>query len=246
MGIDPIGASSEAAASLYKADPRRHHLGAARSQRTACRRRPRPASRHLDQPRARGAAAAARRGLCGLHPQPRRARPADRPGFHPRHLRDRRSDRAGSDALVREMATDEDIAELERVQSQIEDNNFADPIRHSDLDTEFHTVMYQRHYNRHAAELWWKHREVLRAVSRRFNFTLARRRRSSASIASSSRTSRRAKPTRRPNSWPATSRDPAGTSSSICGPAQRRPGRIERRSGCASVASNHFHKGSRE
>ena len=35
--------------------------------------------------------------------------------------------------------------------------------------------MYQRHYNRHAAELWWKHREVLRAVSRRFNFTLARR-----------------------------------------------------------------------
>ena len=36
--------------------------------------------------------------------------------------------------------------------------------------------MYQRHYNRHAAELWWKHREVLRAVSRRFNFTLARAR----------------------------------------------------------------------
>ncbi len=35
--------------------------------------------------------------------------------------------------------------------------------------------MYQRHYNRHAAELWWKHREVLRAVGRRFNFTLARR-----------------------------------------------------------------------
>ena len=32
--------------------------------------------------------------------------------------------------------------------------------------------MYQRHYNRHAAELWWKHREVLRAVGRRFNFTL--------------------------------------------------------------------------
>jgi DNA-binding GntR family transcriptional regulator len=35
--------------------------------------------------------------------------------------------------------------------------------------------MYQRHYNRHAAELWWKHREVLRAVSRRFDFTLSRR-----------------------------------------------------------------------
>ena len=71
------------------------------------------------------------------------------------------------------MATEADIAELERIQGLIEDNNFADPLRHSELDTAFHTVMYQRHYNRHAAELWWKHREVLRAVSRRFNFTLA-------------------------------------------------------------------------
>lgn len=73
------------------------------------------------------------------------------------------------------MATVEDIAELERIQSLIEKNNFVDPLRHSELDTAFHTVMYQKHYNRHAAELWWKHREVLRAVSRRFNFTLARR-----------------------------------------------------------------------
>jgi DNA-binding GntR family transcriptional regulator len=73
------------------------------------------------------------------------------------------------------MATAEDIAELERIQSLIEENNFADTFLHSELDTAFHTVMYQRHYNRHAAELWWKHREVLRAVSRRFNFTLARR-----------------------------------------------------------------------
>lgn len=73
------------------------------------------------------------------------------------------------------MATLEDIAELERIQDLIEANNFADPLRHSELDTAFHTVMYQRHYNRHAAELWWKHREVLRAVSRRFNFTVARR-----------------------------------------------------------------------
>lgn len=73
------------------------------------------------------------------------------------------------------MATEAEIAELEWVQGQIESNNFVDPIRHSDLDTKFHTLIYQRHYNRHAAELWWKHREVLRAVSRRFNFTLARR-----------------------------------------------------------------------
>ena len=73
------------------------------------------------------------------------------------------------------MATDADIAELERLQRLMEENNFADPIRHSELDTEFHTVMYRRHYNRHAIELWWKHREVLRAVGRRFGFTLARR-----------------------------------------------------------------------
>lgn len=73
------------------------------------------------------------------------------------------------------MATEADIAELEFVQGQIEANNFADQILHSDLDTKFHTLIYQRHYNQHAAELWWKHREVLRAVGRRFHFTLARR-----------------------------------------------------------------------
>jgi DNA-binding GntR family transcriptional regulator len=73
------------------------------------------------------------------------------------------------------MATQEDIVELERIQQLIEENNFADQLRHSELDTAFHTVMYERHYNRHAAELWWKHREVLRAVGRRYNVTLARR-----------------------------------------------------------------------
>ena len=73
------------------------------------------------------------------------------------------------------MATPDDITQLESVQDQIEANNFVDPLRHSELDTRFHTIMYERHYNRHAAELWWKHREVLRAVSRRYNFTLARR-----------------------------------------------------------------------
>jgi len=73
------------------------------------------------------------------------------------------------------MATDEDIATLEELQDEIEANNFADPVLHSELDTQFHTVMYERHYNRLASEIWWKHREVLRAVARRINFTLARR-----------------------------------------------------------------------
>ena len=34
---------------------------------------------------------------------------------------------------------------------------------------------YLTHYNRHAAEIWWKHRQVLRAVTQRFPYTLARR-----------------------------------------------------------------------
>ncbi len=81
-------------------------------------------------------------------------------------------------ALVRwfvSMATAADIAHLERIQDEIEANNFADPVLHSELDTQFHTRMYERHYNHLAAELWWKHREVLRAVTRRFSFTLSRR-----------------------------------------------------------------------
>ncbi|HQZ11551.1 MAG TPA: GntR family transcriptional regulator [Devosia sp.] len=73
------------------------------------------------------------------------------------------------------MVTDADIAELERVQAEIEANAFRDDLKHARLDTEFHNIMYQRHYNRHAAELWWKHREILRAVSRRFTTTLGRR-----------------------------------------------------------------------
>jgi DNA-binding GntR family transcriptional regulator len=73
------------------------------------------------------------------------------------------------------MATEGDIAQLEWIQTQIEANNFADRGKHNELDTKFHSLIYERHYNRHAAELWWKHREVLRAVSARFGFTLARR-----------------------------------------------------------------------
>ena len=72
------------------------------------------------------------------------------------------------------MATAADIAELERIQDAIEANNFADQVLHGELDTQFHHVMYERHYNHVAAELWWKHREVLRAVSRRYTYTLAR------------------------------------------------------------------------
>jgi DNA-binding GntR family transcriptional regulator len=73
------------------------------------------------------------------------------------------------------MATDRDVAELERIQAEIEANNFSDQRRHGQLDTEFHMLMYGRHYNRHAADLWWKHREILRAISGQHPVTLARR-----------------------------------------------------------------------
>jgi len=73
------------------------------------------------------------------------------------------------------MATDTDVAELERIQAEIETNNFADKVRHGQLDTQFHLLIYGRHYNRHAADLWWKHREILRAISRQYPVTLARR-----------------------------------------------------------------------
>lgn len=73
------------------------------------------------------------------------------------------------------IATEVDIARLESIQSEIEALNFADQILHGQLDTRFHQVIYDRHYNRHAAELWWRHREVLRAISGNFPTSLSRR-----------------------------------------------------------------------
>ena len=70
---------------------------------------------------------------------------------------------------------DADIERLEAVQAEIEALDFADLTRHGQLDTRFHQIIYDRHYNRHAAELWWKHREILRAISRRFPMSLSRR-----------------------------------------------------------------------
>jgi DNA-binding GntR family transcriptional regulator len=73
------------------------------------------------------------------------------------------------------IADDSDIARLEAVQAEIEELNFADLARHGALDTRFHQLIYDRHYNRHSAELWWKHREILRAISRRYPTSLSRR-----------------------------------------------------------------------
>lgn len=73
------------------------------------------------------------------------------------------------------IASEADIAALEDAQAEIEALNFADPVLHGELDRHFHQQIYDRHYNRHAAELWWKHREILRAISRRFPMSLSRR-----------------------------------------------------------------------
>jgi len=73
------------------------------------------------------------------------------------------------------MATEADVARLVAVQDEIEELNFSDQTLHSELDTRFHEVMYEKHYNRHAVEMWWKHREILRAIGRRFPFSAPRR-----------------------------------------------------------------------
>ena len=72
------------------------------------------------------------------------------------------------------IVSDADIAALEAVQDRIEALNFSDPAIHAALDTEFPQLIYDRHHNRHAADLWWKHREMLRAISRRYPTSLRR------------------------------------------------------------------------
>lgn len=72
------------------------------------------------------------------------------------------------------IATREDVAELERLQEEIESLNFGDELAHSNLDLQFHQLMYNRHYNRHAVELWVRHRHILWAISRGFPTSLSR------------------------------------------------------------------------
>ncbi len=71
-------------------------------------------------------------------------------------------------------ATKADVEELERLEAEIEALNFGDELRHSDLDLRFHRLMYDRHYNRHAVELWVRHRHILWAISRGFPTSLSR------------------------------------------------------------------------
>jgi DNA-binding GntR family transcriptional regulator len=72
------------------------------------------------------------------------------------------------------IASDADIETLDTLHDEMLRLNYSDPLRHSLLDTQFHHTMYERHYNRHAVDLWWKHREILRAISRRHRISLGR------------------------------------------------------------------------
>lgn len=72
------------------------------------------------------------------------------------------------------VVTRTDIEDLEHIQNQIEDLNYADEARHSDLDFQFHNRMYVRHYNRHAVDLWIRHRNILSAIGRGVPTSLSR------------------------------------------------------------------------
>lgn len=74
-----------------------------------------------------------------------------------------------------DIVTDDDIAELSAVQEEIETLDFADVVRNGVLDTRFHGLIYERHPNERILELWWKHREILGAVTRRFQIARSRR-----------------------------------------------------------------------
>lgn len=72
------------------------------------------------------------------------------------------------------VATRADLEELEQIQADIEALNFSDELAHSQLDMRFHRLMYDKHYNRHAVDLWVRHREILWAISRGFPTSLGR------------------------------------------------------------------------
>jgi len=63
------------------------------------------------------------------------------------------------------VVTGEEIDELQSIQEQIETLDFSDEGAHGALDTRFHTLMYDRHYNRHAVDMWRKHRQILSLIN---------------------------------------------------------------------------------
>ncbi len=76
--------------------------------------------------------------------------------------------------LFVETVSDEDIAELERIQDEIEALNFKDKAEHTRLNNIFHESMYERHYNRVAFNVWKQHREVMGSISTRIPIAIGR------------------------------------------------------------------------
>ncbi len=74
------------------------------------------------------------------------------------------------------MASELDIRRLETAQQEMEELNFRDHELHSVLDRQFHQIIYERHYNRHAVEMSANRREILHAIAKRFPFSPARQR----------------------------------------------------------------------
>jgi DNA-binding GntR family transcriptional regulator len=72
------------------------------------------------------------------------------------------------------VATSADVTALERIQEAIEADGFSDKTLHGHLDVKFHRLIYDRHYNRHAIDLWWKHRQILREINKRLPTSLSR------------------------------------------------------------------------
>ncbi len=76
--------------------------------------------------------------------------------------------------LYVQTASAEDVAELDRIQDEIEEVNFTDRDRHTLLDRAFHETMYERHYNRVAFGVWKQHREIMGSISTRIPIALGR------------------------------------------------------------------------
>lgn len=74
------------------------------------------------------------------------------------------------------MVTPDEISALEKLCEQMEALGMEQyQEEHSLLDLQFHRIMYDKHYNRHAVDLWWRHREILSAISRPFQISPRRR-----------------------------------------------------------------------
>lgn len=73
------------------------------------------------------------------------------------------------------VVNDDHISRMERIQAEIEERGFEDHDSYATLDEAFHRVLYDEHYNQQAIDLWWRNREIIKLVARRFDFPRARR-----------------------------------------------------------------------